>query len=231
MRDWILPQLLEMLVDSSDKAVRKITLGVLDMKGGVPVEQLWPLMEDPRWYVVRNAVALATGSENPHLLEHLEPLLRHPDARVRREVIRSADTVSGTRPAALFARALNDEDSPVRVLAAHGLGRHGSRVQVTALEALVEARDFAARPAEEISAVLRAYATLGGDATVEMLDKIWRRKIFGTRPMPVRLGAVQALGAVQTPATRQALAQAAKCGESQVQRMANRALAEARARA
>jgi hypothetical protein len=102
MRDWILPGLLELLAESSDKGVRKISLDVLEMEGGVPTEHLWPLMQDPRWYVVRNAVALATGSEHPQLLDHLEPLLRHPDARVRREVMRSADTVAGSRPAWLL---------------------------------------------------------------------------------------------------------------------------------
>jgi hypothetical protein len=230
MRNWVMPGLLEILAESNDKGVRKNALDLLDMEGGVPVEYLWPLMEDPRWYVVRNAVALATGSGDPHLIDHLESLLRHADARVRREVIRSLDTLAGPRPALAFVRAMNDEDTGVRVLAANGLGRHGSRANVPLLEAQIESRDFAARPAEEINAILLAYATLGGEASVEMLDRMWRRRMFGTRPMGVRLGAILALGAVHSPLAHDALMEASKSNEAQIQRTATRTLAEARAR-
>lgn len=230
MRNWIMPGLLEILAESNDKGVRKSAFDLLDMEGGVPVEHLWPLMQDPRWYVVRNAVGLATGSEDPHLIDHLEPLTRHEDSRVRREVIRSLDTLPGPRPVMSFVRALNDDDTAVRVLAAKGLSRHGSRANVPSLEAQMASRDFATRPTEEINAILFAYATLGGEATLDTLNKMWKRRVFGTRPMPVRLGAVQALGAVPFPSAHNSLVEATKSNETQIQRTAARTLAEARAR-
>jgi HEAT repeat protein len=230
MRNWIMPGLLEIVAESDDKGVRKTVLDLLDSEGGVPVEHLWPLMQDPRWYVVRNAVGLATGSGDPHLIDHLEPLTRHEDARVRREVIRSLDTLSGPRPVVLFVRALSDDDTAVRVLAANGLSRHGNRASVPSLEAQIESRDFATRPSEEINAVLLAYATLGGEATIDVLNRMWKRKMFGTKPMSVRLGAVQALGAVNSPSAHDALVEATRSNEAQIQRTAARTLAEARAR-
>ncbi len=230
MRDWILPTLLEMLAESSDKSVRKTALVLLDSEGGVPLVHLWPLMEDSRWYVVRNAVGLATRSGDPALPDHLEPLLKHPDARVRREVIRSLDTTDSQRSAGLLARALADSDVSVRVLAAHALSRHGSRSHVGAVRAQIESRDFQTRPSEEIAAFLAAYAVLGADATLEMLNKLWRRRLLGTKPLPLRLGAIQALGLVGSPSAREALEQAAKSGEAQIRRAAARALAESRAR-
>lgn len=224
MRNWVFPALLETLAESSDKGVRKTVLALLDVEGGVPVEYLWPLMDDPRWYVVRNAVQLATSSGDPALATHLERLLRHPDARVRREVIRSLHSLGDNRTAVLLARALQDDDSSVRTLAAHGLVRHGNRGQIAALQTHVESRDFEARPAEEVTALLLAYASLGGEATVDTLNKLWRRRIFGNRSMAVRVAAVQALGAVASPSAREALSAAAKCGEAQLQRAAFRAL-------
>lgn len=230
MRDWITPALLEILAESDDRAIRKTALDLLELQGGVPIEHLWPLLRDPRWYVVRNAVALATGSGDPRLIDHLEPLLHHEDARVRREVMRSLDTLPGTRSAVLFVRALSDGDSAVRVLAAKGLGRHGTRANVTSLEALIGARDFATRPAEEVSAMLIAYATLGGETTIAALNKMWRRRMFGTRPMPMRIGAVQALGVIHSSTALESLKEAAKSNEAQIQRTAARALAEVRSR-
>ena len=138
--------------------------------------------------------------------------------------------MAGPRPAGLFARALGDDDTSVRVLAANGLARHGNRVNAHALETQIESRDFANRPVEEINAVLSAYATLGGEATVEVLNRVWRHRVIGTKPLPVRLGALQALGVVASPAALEALTEASNSGESQIQKTATRALAEARAR-
>ena len=230
MRDWVLPTLLEMMAESGDKSVRKTALALLDAEGGVPLAYLWPLMEDPRWYVVRNAVGLATRSGDPTLSDHLEPLLRHPDARVRREVIRSLDTTDSQKSAGFLARALADSDVSVRVLAAHALSRHGNRSHLGAVQAQVESRDFQTRASEEIAAFLVAYAVLGTDASLEMLNKLWRHRLFGTKPLPLRLGAIHALGLVGSPRSREALELAAKSGEAQIQRAAARALAESRAR-
>lgn len=228
VRDWIFPGLLDALAESADKGVRKTVLALLNMEGGVPARYLWPLMDDARWFVVRNAVQLGTGSGDPELVSHLGRLLYHQDARVRREVIRSLDTLGGNQSAVLLAKALADDDSSVRTLAAYALARHGSRGQGAVLQAQVGSRDLDGRPPEEVNALLFAYATLGGETTVDMLNKMWKRRLFGTRPMVVRLAALQALAAVDSPAARAALESASKAGEAQLQRAAARALSGAR---
>jgi HEAT repeat protein len=230
MRGSVYPALLEMLATSSDKAVRKTVLDLLRMEGGVPVRQLWPLMKDGRWYVVRNAVQLATASGDPGTAGQLEPLLRHPDSRVRREVVRSLGTLAEARCLPLLVRALQDEDSAVRTLAARGLTRQGTGGQFAAVQSQVEARDFEARSSEEVEALLVAFATLGRDQTIETLNRMWRHRMFGTRPLPLRLAAVRALGAIGSAEAGRALTEAAACGEAQLQRMAARALSELQAR-
>ncbi len=230
MRSWIYPGLLEALTEEgSDKAVRRTALTLLHLDEGVPLDYLLPLMRDPRWYVVRNAVELSTGSEDPKLVGELTRLLRHPDARVRREVVRSLDVLGGPRAAMLLARALPDDDSGVRILAVRSLGRHGNRVQLPEIQAQVESRELEGRPIEEVEALLLTFATLGQNAAVEKLNKLWKRRVFGNRPVPVRAAAVQALGAIASQAAREALQEAAKSGEAQLQRAATRALGESRA--
>jgi hypothetical protein len=224
----VYPALLETLATSDDKGVRKIVLSLLNMEGGVPVKHLWPLMNDPRWYVVRNAVQLATGSGDPELIRHLERLLRHTDERVRREVIRSLDSLADVRVLPLLVRALQDEDGSVRILAVRSLGRRGARGQFPAVAAQVESRDFETRSPEEVEAFLTTFAVLGGDKAVEVLNRFWKKRVFGTRPMPLRLAAIQALGAVSSPEAKRALGEAARSGEPQLQRAAARAVIEAR---
>jgi hypothetical protein len=232
MRSWIYPVLLEALTDEdSDKAVRKTALTLLHLDGGVPLQYLLPLMRDPRWYVVRNAVELATGSGDLNLINELARLLRHSDARVRREVVRSLDVMGGPRAAMLLARALPDEDSGVRILAVRSLRRHGNRVHFPEILAQVESREFEARPLEEVEALLLTFASLGQDAAVDKLNKLWKRRMFGNRSLPLRTAAVQALGAIASPAARAALKEAARSGEASIQRVATRALGEPRASA
>ncbi|MBN1321247.1 MAG: HEAT repeat domain-containing protein [Thermoleophilia bacterium] len=225
MRVWIYPALLETLAENNDKSVRKTVIALLHTESGIPVQFLWPLMRDTRWYVVRNAVHLARGSSDPELPAQLERLLRHPDERVRREVIRSLDVIGGARAAPLLARALQDEDSAVRILAVRSLSRHGNRGHFAAVSAQVGTREFETRPAEELEAFLETFAFLGGDTTLETLNKMWKKRIFGTRPLPLRVAAVQALGFVPSRAAREALGEAAKSNEAQLQRAATRALA------
>jgi hypothetical protein len=228
MRRWAIPALLQLLGETDDRAVRKMVLAVL-LSDDVPGQYLWPLMQDSRWYVVRNAVQLAAGSLDPDLAGHLERLLHHPEVRVRREVMRTLDASGGDRDVQALVKALNDEDSSVRTLAARSLGRHGAREHEATVLAHVESRDFDTRPTEEVEALLGAFARVGGERAVAVLDKLWRRRRFSAHPLPVRLAALQALGAVSSPAAERALKEAMESGEAQLQRTAVRALHEAQA--
>jgi HEAT repeat protein len=227
MHGSVYPALLEILATSADKGVRRSILGLLNMEGGVPADHLYPLMRDSRWYVVRNAVQLATGSGDPGLVHQLDRLIHYPDERVRREVIRSLDSLVDPRCLPLLVKALQDDDSSVRILAVRSLWRRGAKGQFPAIQARVESRDFETRPPEELEAFLVAFASLGGDKAVPALNKFWRRRRFGSRPTPLRVAAVQALGAVGSPEARQALEEAAKSGDAPLQRAATRALSEA----
>lgn len=231
MRACAYPTFLEILVTSDDRGVRKLVLDLLRVTGGIPTEHLLPLINDQRWYVVRNAVQLATDSGDVGLVDQLERLLHHPDARVRREVIRSLDTFAEKRSLPLLLGALDDEDSPVRILAVRSLGRVGDARQFPLVLGRVESRDFESRPSEEIEAFLLTLALLGGQRAVGTLNRFWKHRVFGTHPMALRLVAIQALGAARSDEATRALAEAARSSEAPIQRAAARALGEAQARA
>jgi HEAT repeats len=228
-RPWIIPALLEALAATEDRAARKTLLAILDAGGGVSGSHLVPLFEDPRWYVVRNAAQLAAGVRDPKLVGQLERLRRHPDVRVRREIVRTLDAFAAD-PAALqaLARAASDQDSSVRTLAARSLGRHGGREHEAVILAQIEAKDFDSRPPDEIEALLLALADLSKERGVPVLDRLWRRRLFVARPMSVRVAALRALGTISDPSSQTALSQAAKSGEAQIKKTALRALQEAR---
>jgi len=180
--------------------------------------------------VVRNAVELAAVSRDETLIEDLERLTRHPEVQVRREVMRTLSAIGGAIPARLLARSLSDEDTSVRVLAVSGVARIGGPAHEAMVLAQIKSRDFEARPPDEISAFLSAYAALGGERAVPLLDRLWRSKLFDSHAPSVRIGAVRALGSISGPLAQSALREAAKSGGAQVERAAERALQEALAR-
>lgn len=219
-----LPAVLELLVETDDRAARKTLLAALQMQDGVPGRYIWPLMQDPRWYVVRNAVQLMAGSPEPELPARLERLLRHADTRVRREVVRTLDSLEGSRPAAVLLKALDDEDSSVRTLAARSLSHHADAGQQAALQAHLLSGSFDARPAEEIEAFTSALAALGGEGAISVLDALWRRRYLKARATPVRVAALQALGAMSSAKAAVILREAARSREAPVRQAAQRML-------
>ena len=232
MGDCLHPVLLEVLTESDNRDVRRLILGLFHASGGVASHHLLPLLRDARWYVVRNAVQLVGESRDatgdPEVTSQLESLLHHPDVRVRREVVRTLSSSGEIRAASLLARALQDEDSSVRTLAVRGLSRHPARGYFSVLLEQVENRTFDGRPPEEIQAFLDVLAVMGGEAAVEVLSKLWKRRMFGTRALGVRIAAVQALALARTPSALASLQEAARSGEAQIQRVAQRALREGR---
>lgn len=219
-----LPIVLELLVATENRAVRKAVLAVLETQGGVPSRLVWPLMQDPRWYVVRNAVRLMAGSSEPELPARLERLLHHADARVRREVVRTLDSLEGSRPLAALVKALDDEDTSVRTLAARGLGNHGDAGHGAVLEAHMLSGSFDSRAAEEVEAFALAHAALSGEAAIGFLDSLWRRRHLKARSPQVRAAALQALGTISSPLAGAILAEAARSREGPVRQVAERAL-------
>ncbi len=215
-----LPVVLELLVETENRAVRKTLLTLLEGQGGVPGRLVWPLMHDPRWYVARNAVRLMVGSTEPELPARLEQMLRHVDARVRREVVRTLDSLEGSRPVVALLKALDDEDSSVRTLAAQSLGHHGGLEQQAALEARVLSGSFDSCPEEEVEAFTFALAALGGEAAIRVLDALWRRRHLKARAPQVRVAALQALGTISSPTTVSILTEAARSREAPVRQAA-----------
>ena len=219
-RKWITPLLLEILTETADRGVRKTVLDILGGEGAVPWQDLEPLLRDPRWYVVRNAVNLAAGIAHDELSEHAPRLLAHPDVRVRREAVRAFGRLGGAGAVSALRQALSDGDPTVRILAANAVGRSGGPQLRGILLARIEDRSFTSLSGEEMEAFLGAYAELAQDQAVALLDRSWKKSLLTARPIAFRVAAVLALGRVRSPAARAALKAAAESGDPQVRRAA-----------
>jgi hypothetical protein len=223
LRPWIFPSLLEILAETDDRTTRKMVLGILGDEDGVPWRDLEPFLKDSRWYVVRNAVQLAADAGHTELTDHAQRLLLHADVRVRREVVHALGRLGGQAALTGLAQALSDSDPSVRTLAARAIGRQGGPGQEGLLLAHIEDRRFPSLQAEEMEAFFEAYAELGQERAVPLLDRSWRKGLLSSRPVTFRVAAVLALGRVRGPAARAACEAAAKSGDPQIRRAAAQA--------
>jgi HEAT repeat protein len=103
--------LLDLLAAEEDRDRRALLLAVLRQAAAGHVGPVAARLDDPRWYVVRNAVTLLGAAGGPEVLERLASVARHGTPEVRREAARSLVLAGGAAAAPhLVDLAIHGED-------------------------------------------------------------------------------------------------------------------------
>lgn len=164
--DWVTLALAE----SREARVRQsLAEALVDMCRENP-ERLAPWLSDQRWYVVRNIVRILGWIGGPSIVGLLAVPLRHPEPRVRTEVVEALATVDLKLSRSLLVRALDGADTAMFSRILHLLS--GARDASTGrfLFAFLQQERFLERPVEERRAIYAALASVGGDEIVPGLD-------------------------------------------------------------
>ncbi len=101
--------LLIVLAEAESRGTRRTVFDGLAGLGEPVARHLQPLLQDERWYVLRNVLALVAALPTRPAGFTAEPFISHEDARVRREAIPLALTEPGLREKTL-SHALRDPD-------------------------------------------------------------------------------------------------------------------------
>lgn len=181
------------------------------------------LLEDARWYVVRNAAELLGELGVREADAQLMTALRHSDARVRRSAAAALARLGTSRGIIALQPLLSDSNAAVRLQAVHGLSAARLPRSVPALMQALE-REGDAEVQHALVAALGAHPT---DASVERLVRLAQPgTLLNRRAAPLRVAAVNALGEAATHAALSALRQLQRDRERAVRQAAERALAE-----
>jgi HEAT repeat protein len=190
--------LVQLLMDAEDPPSRRAyfdSVVALDAGGAL----LFEMLRDPRWFVVRNAVALLgeMGVESADVV--MTPLLRHSDDRIRVAVARALLRLS--TPGALqgLHGAIEDRHPEVRRIAATSYALSGSSGVRTPAARLAAAFE---REAEE-DVALEMLAALGRLGSADAIQRLLRIALppqvpdgvdrVPTREGYVRIAALEAL--------------------------------------
>jgi len=214
--------LLDALALAESRSTRRKLFDCLRGMGEQAAIRALQRMDDLRWYVLRNRLALAHGLASLPGGFDLIPFLQHGDPRVRREAVGLAASDPGRRVRALRL-ALDDSDDRVvqTALVAMGDGVPGELVSVLS-------RRILDSPAEE-GLKLAALRAVGTSRTTEARDiilrQVVRRGFLRRRLLPPSPVLREALGLLSrnwsgTPAVDQVLALARRSPDPSVRRAA-----------
>jgi len=191
-------RLMDHLAEESDGQVRKSLAEVLIRQGTSALPVLIEYMEDERWFVVRNAVAILGEIRRDEATDALKRALNHRDVRVRRETIRALTKIGGNNAIGTLLKIVAGGDPEMGRQALLSLGAMKVASAVPTLINLVQSMGNTPKTVGTKKDAIKALGDIGSaeatTALIEILQKrtFWRRSITDE----VRACAAQALAAI-----------------------------------
>jgi hypothetical protein len=193
--------LIDNLIGSDISGERRAYLDAL-RQCPAAVNSLLFLLNDERWYVVRNAAWLLGELGSADADRRLAELMAHREPRVRRAVATALGRLATSRALLALLQAINDQSPDVRLQAVQAIA---SARNPRAVPWLIEAMDHE-QDADVQGALM---AALGSTPTEDGVARLMRAAEAGgmlvRKPAAVRLRAIEALAEANTPSARQAL--------------------------
>ncbi|GAB4281013.1 MAG: hypothetical protein Kow0092_36500 [Deferrisomatales bacterium] len=225
-KDAVVP-LLNALVAERSRVGRRRLLDVLVAIGPPVVPWAMRMLEDQRWYVVRNMVTILGGVGTPEAVKALLRVAGDPDSRLRKEVARALGRVTGEQAAEELRKLLDDPDPGVRLMAVGSAAGHRTETMLDALWGVFRRVPMRSSRWNARVPILQSIGRMGLEAAVGPLERLVRRRplLWRSRWRVVRLAALQALGEIGGERARRILEELRDHRDAEVSKVAVRALA------
>jgi hypothetical protein len=175
--------LLIMLAEETNRSRRRKLFDFVVSLGPIIVPEMRPFLEDSRWFVVRNMIALIRAINDRTLLPEVRKCAAHPDLRVRMEAIKALLALEPNPPKGMLEDAINDPDPKVAEKAITLVGSYGIREGLPPLLNILSGNDvWGSKRALRILA-LRALGALHDPSALPYLKRFFADSIF---PWPAR---------------------------------------------
>lgn len=197
------------LGQEEDRVKRYKLLDALRAIGSKAELPLREALAAPEWYLVRNVVSLLGEIGEASSFEDVAVTLFHKDARVRRMAATALGQLDAGRAAPLLIESLPNADLNTLLELVTQLGELKDPRAVAPLVELLLGTKFSGIEAEKLHLnVLESLGAIGSPEVVPVLSKYFKKKGFLGRmePLPLRMAAARALGAINTREAREAMA-------------------------
>jgi len=192
------------LSDTNDRFARRSFMDAMVMLGSTGMVVVEQMVDDNRWFVIRNAVAILGEVGGDRAVELITSTLAHTDGRVRREALLALAKLGGEDAGMLVYGMLEDPDPDARLAAAMAAGE--LKVE-RALKPLLGILDSESDESVTV-AILQALGKRGDPGAVNSIEKRATVSFFSKSPLDVRIAAYRALYNIGTPHAKRLINQA-----------------------
>ncbi len=216
----------ELLGEFDFRHHREALCAYLTKAGTDSVQILSKGMYDKRWFVVRNTVMILARIGNKKSLSYLKEALRHPERRVRLELVNGIENNELPEALELLKQAVADDDSEIRQIAINAiLSRRG----IPAFEAITDIINddiFLKLEQHHQQALLITFSRLGGDQAIGFLTElIQQRSLIPSHSVAFfRQAAFQALAHNRSEKAEKTLRKYSSTWRPELRRLATNAL-------
>jgi HEAT repeat protein len=202
--------LLDGLAVEENWEVRKGLLSALSAVGRPAVPFLLKRLDEPSWYLVRNAALLLGEIGGQSLVEPLASLLQHEEPRVRREAAGSLGKIGGPRAVAHLRRAILDAE--VGTVAARVLGTIDRENTVAMFTKRLSRAGIVILDDTPVREAITVLGEMEASEAVPILSRILNRGLWIplSRGDALRTQAAQALRRIGTSEAMEAIRNAAR---------------------
>lgn len=195
---------------------------IVERFGAPAAAHLAALADDPRWFVQRNAAILLGGTHSADAVPPLQALLRRSDPRVLRQVVSALAGIDDPAASRALQTALRAATGDNRLAVVQALVAERDARVVPMLNRILAESDPFGEDHHVVLDALDAARQLADDRAVGAISAVMqRRKLFaGKKARAFKASAIQALVAIDTDASRAALARAQTKGDRLLRRLA-----------
>jgi HEAT repeat protein len=170
--------LLVALTEEANRSRRRKLFDFITSLGPVIVPEVIGLLNDSRWYVLRNMIVLLRSVNDRTSLPEVRKLAMHGDIRVRMEAIKSLFTLDTDVPAAVLENVIGDRDPKVSEAAITLIGSNGIKEGVQPLLRVLEGNDIFGTKRSRRVKCIRALGDLGEPAALPALERFLGEAFF-----------------------------------------------------
>ncbi len=166
---------------------------------------LAPWLADPRWPLVSNLVFVLGQIGGPAVVPLLRTVARHPEPRVRRQLVQALGSVPLEDRNPLLLEQLSVRDAQVLAATLNMLTREKNPQVARAILALIESSDFESRDEDNQRILFGALGDIADDLSVPALEALLHKGGWFARRTFQRAAAARTLRHIGTPDAMAAL--------------------------
>ncbi len=199
--------LIQVLKESEDMLVRKITFDALEHIGKDAIKTLINDLEryNP-WYMYRNIISILAEIGNRSIIQSLGRFIKHQNPEVRRETVKAIARIHTPETVSLLVEGLKDRDEQVQVECCFGLGRIKDISTAPDLLEIIKppsSMRYKRKYGTHVqAAAIWALGQIGDISSVPVIKRMLKRPFFAfnrSSKEELRVEAARALGYLPSP--------------------------------